>query len=310
MDFLVTGGGGFIGSHLVHRLVERGARVRVVDDFSTGKRENLLPVEGRFELITGDIADPETCHRACAGVRVVLHQAAAPSVPRSIANPVASHRSNAEGTLNMLLAARDAKVARFVYAASSSAYGESQALPKKESMTSSPLSPYAVQKLMGENYCRIFAVCYGLQTVSLRYFNVFGPRQDPNSQYAAAIPAFVTAILRDEPPTVYGNGEQTRDFTHIDNVVEANLLAAEVKETKGEVVNIACGEHVTVNAIIEQINVLLGKHVRPRYVDPRPGDIKHSWADIGLAAEVLGFRPVVPFAEGLRWAIEWYAENL
>ncbi|MFQ5411836.1 MAG: SDR family oxidoreductase [Phycisphaerae bacterium] len=310
MEALVTGGAGFIGSHLVHGLLEQGHGVRVLDNFSTGRRENIEAARDRIELMEGDIADPSTCRSACDGVEAVFHQAASPSVPKSIDNPAASHRSNLEGTFNMLLAARDARIRRFIYAASSSAYGESEQLPKIETMAPSPLSPYAVQKLAGEHYCRVFAECYGLQTLSIRYFNVFGPRQDPNSQYAAAIPAFVTAILSDRPPTIYGDGEQTRDFTYIDNVVAANLLAAEATQTKGEVINVACGEHVTVNAIIRRINEILGKDVRPDYVDPRPGDIKHSWADIGLARKLIGFQPVCGFAEGLRHAIDWYSESL
>ena len=310
MEYLVTGGAGFIGSHLVERLIELGAAVRVLDNFSTGKRENLAPFRDAIDLIEGDIADPEICARACRGVGVVLHQAALPSVPKSIADPVSSHRTNVEGTFNLLMAARDAGVRRFIYAASSSAYGETPTLPKVESMPAQPLSPYAVHKLTGEYYCSVFAGCFGVQTLSLRYFNVFGPRQDPASQYAAAIPAFVTAILRDKPPTIYGDGEQTRDFTYIENVIRANLLAAKAPETRGEVINVACGEHVTVNEIIKEINTLLGKDVKPEYVAPRPGDIKHSWADITLASKVIGFEPVVGFAEGLRRAIDWYQKNL
>jgi len=306
MEYLVTGGAGFIGSHLVERLVQQGKDVRVLDNFATGKRENIAPFQGKIELVEGDIADPETCARACKGIRVVLHQAALPSVPTSIDDPVSSHRTNIEGTFNLLIASRDAGVKRFVYAASSSAYGETPMLPKLESMTTQPLSPYAVQKLASEYYCTVFAKCFGLQTLSMRYFNVFGPRQDPASQYAAAIPAFVTAILRGEPPTVYGDGEQTRDFTYIENIIHANMLAADAPETHGEVINVACGEHVTVNAIIKEINKLLGKDVKPNYVAPRAGDIKHSWADITLAEKVIGFRPVVTFADGLRRAIGWY----
>lgn len=306
MDYLVTGGAGFIGSHLTASLVEQGAGVRVLDNFSTGKRENLAPILGKIDLVEGDITDPRICAHACAGVRFVLHQAALPSVPKSIADPVSSHRTNVDGTFNMLLAARDAGVRRFVFAASSSAYGESPALPKTESMPTQPLSPYAVQKLAGENYCRVFAEVYGLETLSMRYFNVFGPRQDPASQYAAAIPAFVTAIIGDRPPTVYGDGEQTRDFTYIENVIKANLAAARATKTHGEVLNIACGEPVTVNAIIREINTILGKDVRPEYVAQRPGDIKHSWADISLAAEKIGFAPAIPLAEGLRRTIVWY----
>jgi len=309
MHFLVTGGGGFIGSHLVHRLVEQGRRVRVLDNFATGKRSNLAAVEGKIELIEGDIRDPATCKRACAGIEVVLHEAALPSVPKSVEDPVSSNAVNIDGTFNMLVAARDAKVRRFVYAASSSAYGDTPTLPKIETMPTNPLSPYAVQKLTGEYYCSVFAKCYGLQTLAIRYFNVFGPRQDPASQYAAAIPAFVTHVIRGEPPTIYGDGEQTRDFTYIENVIHANLLAAEAKQTNGEVCNVACGEHVTVNAVIAEINKLLGKNVKPKYVDPRPGDIKHSWADIDLAQRLIGFKPVVTFAEGLRRAIDRYKAN-
>jgi len=242
-----------------------------VDNFATGKRANIAPWLDQIELLEGDIADPLACARACKKIEVVFHLAALPSVPKSVADPVLTHCTNIDGTFNMLIGARDAGVRRFVYSASSSAYGESETLPKEESMPSQPLSPYAVQKLTGENYCSVFAKCYGLQTISMRYFNVFGPRQDPTSQYAAAIPAFVTAILNDRPPTVFGDGEQTRDFTYIENAVRANLLAAEVTTTSGEVVNIACGEHVTVNAIISEINRLSGKRVQPVYAPSRPG---------------------------------------
>ncbi|RIK63469.1 MAG: LPS biosynthesis protein WbpP [Planctomycetota bacterium] len=309
-DFLVTGGAGFIGSHIVQRLVEQGRRVRVLDNFATGRRENLTEVAGRIELIEGDMADPQIAQRACQGVDVVLHQAAIPSVPKSVADPATSHRANVEGTFQLLVAAREAGVRRFVYAGSSSAYGESKTLPKVETMATDPLSPYAVQKLTGEYYCRAFARCYGMQTLTMRYFNVFGPRQDPKSQYAAAIPAFVTSILRSQPPTVYGDGEQTRDFTYIENVVEANLLAATAPRTAGEVINVACGGHVTVNEIIRDINKLLGKDIQPSYVPARNGDIRHSWADISLAEKVIGYRPKVTFAEGLQRAINWYARNL
>jgi len=325
MFALVTGGAGFIGSHLVEGLLRNGHRVRVLDNFSTGKVENLAALRdangdpvfddrGRSrtrdaELIRGDAADPSICKAACTGIEIIFHEAAVPSVPKSIADPVTSHRANVEGTFNLLMGAREAKVRRFIHAASSSAYGESERLPKVESMQSSPLSPYAVQKLAGENYCRVFASCYGLQTLSMRYFNVFGPRQDPKSQYAAVIPAFITSILRDESPTIYGDGEQTRDFTHIENVVGANLLAMEAAETHGEVVNIACGEHISINQIIARINESLGKRVPAKYVPERPGDIKHSWADISLAQRVIGYRPTVSFADGLKRTIEWYAAN-
>ena len=309
MDYLITGGAGFIGSHLAEQLSARGASVRVVDNFSTGKRKNLASFLDRIELVEGDIADLEVCRTACRGARIVLHQAALPSVPKSIADPISSHQANIQGTFNMLVAARDCGVKRFVYAASSSAYGDTPTLPKHEGMLSEPLSPYAVHKLTGECYCSVFAKCYGLETLSLRYFNVFGPRQDPTSQYAAAIPAFVTTILQDTPPTIFGDGEQTRDFTFIDNVVQANILAAQAPTAGGEVLNIACGESVTVNAIIRQINVLAGKNVAPKYVDARAGDIKHSWADISRAERVIGYRPLVRFDDGLRRAIKWYSEN-
>ena len=309
MAYLVTGGAGFIGSHLVEKLVGDNARVRVLDNFTTGKRENIAPFLDRMELIEGDIADPDICRRACDGVEVVFHQAAMPSVPKSVEDPVTSHRTNIDGTFNLLVAARDAGVRRFVYAASSSAYGETETLPKIESILPDPLSPYGVQKLTGEQYCTVFAKCYGLSALSLRYFNVFGPRQDPKSQYAAAIPAFITAILRDEAPLVYGDGEQTRDFTHIDNVVHANMLAARADKTQGEVINAACGERITINEVIAEINRVLGKQVKSKHVDERAGDIKHSWADIGLAERLIGFKPLVSFADGLRSVIDWYKEN-
>ncbi len=309
MHFLVTGGAGFIGSHLVHRLVEQNHKVRVLDNLATGKRNNLDAVAGKVEFIEGDMRDAAVCNQACAGVEVVFHEAALPSVPKSIDDPRPSHTTNMDGTFNMLMAARDAKVRRFVYAASSSAYGDTPTLPKVESMRETPLSPYAIQKLAGEHYCSVFAKCFGLQTIAIRYFNVFGPRQDPASQYAAAIPAFVTKILKGESPVIYGDGEQTRDFTYIENVIHANLLAANAPRTHGEVCNVACGEHVTVNQVIEQINKLLGTNVKPKYVSERPGDIKHSWADIELAGKLLGFKPVVGFNEGLRRAIDWYKAN-
>ena len=307
--FLVTGGAGFIGSHLASALIARGDRVRVLDNLSTGKRENLADLADAIDFVEADFRDAAACARACDGIDVVFHEGALPSVPKSVDNPPASHEANVNGTFNVLLAARDAGVKRVVYAASSSAYGDTPTLPKTEDMLPTPLSPYAVQKLMGEYYCKVFYDCWGLETLSLRYFNVFGSRQDPASQYAAAIPAFVTAILKDEPPTIYGDGEQTRDFTHIDNVVHANLLAADAAETHGEVINIACGERVSINQIIAQINRLLGKSVTPNYVEPRAGDVKHSLADIGLARKVIGFEAKIDFDEGLKLAIEWYSQN-
>jgi nucleoside-diphosphate-sugar epimerase len=309
-QFLVTGGAGFIGSHLVHALVDRGDRVRVLDNFSTGKRENLAHVADEVEVIEGDLRNPVDCRRACAGVEVVFHEGALPSVPKSIEDPVASHQVNIDGTFNLLMAARDAKVRRVVYAASSSAYGDTPTLPKTEDMPPSPMSPYAIHKLVGEYYCKTFYDCVGLQTMSLRYFNVFGPRQDPKSQYAAAIPAFVTAILKGTPPTVYGDGEQTRDFTYINNVVHANLLAADAPQTQGEVINVACGERVSVNQIIAAVNEILGKSVPINYADARPGDVKHSLADVSRAKDLIGYESKIGFEQGLRLAIDWYRQNL
>jgi len=308
--FLVTGGAGFIGSNICKRLVSQGCFVRVVDNLITGKKSNLADVIDKIEFIHADMGDSEVAQSAMNNIDVVLHQGALPSVPVSIDNPAATHKHCVDATFTLLLAARDAGIKRFVYAASSSAYGDAPTSPKVETMPASPLSPYAVAKLTGEYYCSVFYKIFGLETVSLRYFNVFGPYQDPTSQYAAAIPAFVTAILKDEPPTIYGDGEQSRDFTYIDNVVDANLLAARAKRTKGEVINIACGQAVTVNEIIDMINNLLGKSVKPTYTPPRPGDVKHSLADITAARNLINFEPSVPFHEGLQLAIDWYRENL
>jgi nucleoside-diphosphate-sugar epimerase len=308
--FLVTGGAGFIGSNLCKRLVAEGCFVRVVDNLLTGKRSNLAPILDKIEFIEADMGDPEVARAAMQGIDVVFHEGALPSVPRSVDDPVSSHQHCVDATFALLIAARDARVKRFVYAASSSAYGDTPTSPKVETIRPDPLSPYAVGKLVGEYYCSVFAKVYGLETICLRYFNVFGPQQDPASQYAAAIPAFITAILKDQPPTIYGDGEQSRDFTYIDNVVHANLLAARATKTAGQVVNVACGEAVTVNAIIAMINRLLGKDVKPVYVPPRAGDIKHSLADITAARKLLGFEPVVLFREGLERSIDWYRKNL
>jgi nucleoside-diphosphate-sugar epimerase len=308
--FLVTGGAGFIGSNITRKLVEQGCFVRVLDNLLTGRRSNLANCLDRVEFIEADMGDPAVAADAVRGIDVVLHQGALPSVPRSVENPAATHRHCVDATVTMLIAARDARVKRFVYAASSSAYGDTPTLPKVETMTACPLSPYAAAKLVGEHYCSVFWQCYGLETISLRYFNVFGPYQDPTSQYAAAIPAFVTAILKDEPPTVYGDGEQSRDFTYVDNVVEANLLAAGADKTSGEVINIACGESVTINQIIDMINEIVGKDIKPVYTDPRPGDVRHSLADISLAKKTIGYKSIVPFRPGLEKAIDWYRDNL
>jgi UDP-glucose 4-epimerase len=308
--FLVTGGAGFIGSNICRRLVSEGCFVRVVDNLLTGKRSNLAEIIDKIEFIEADMGEPEVARAAMKEIDVVLHQGALPSVPRSVDEPALTHKHCVDATFVLLMAAREVGIKRFVYAASSSAYGDTAKLPKVETMAAMPLSPYAAAKLAGEHYCSAFYHVYGLQTVSLRYFNVFGPYQDPTSQYAAAIPAFVTAILRDSPPTVFGDGEQSRDFTYIDNVVEANLLAASAKELKGEVVNIASGKRITVNRIIMMINELLGKSIEPVYAAPRPGDVRHSLADVSLAERLLGYKPAVSFRQGLEKAIGWYSKNL
>jgi nucleoside-diphosphate-sugar epimerase len=306
---LVTGGAGFIGSHIVRRLLVDGRGVRVLDDLSTGRMRNIADVARDIEFIEGDIRDAALVQRGMQGVDVVFHLAARASVPRSVEQPMQTHEANVTGTLTLLIAARDAGVRRFVYSASSSAYGDTPTLPKVEDARPLPLSPYAVSKLAAEHYCAAFAHCYRMQTVSLRYFNVFGPRQDPASQYAAVIPAFVTHMLAGRPPVVYGDGEQTRDFCYIDNVVQANLLAAAAPAVHGETVNIACGERVSLNQVIARINVLLGTRVRSQYEPSRPGDVKHSLADISAARRLIGYEPKIMFAEGLQRSIAWYRDN-
>jgi nucleoside-diphosphate-sugar epimerase len=308
--FLVTGGAGFIGSNICKKLVSDGCFVRVVDNFLTGKKSNLKDFIDNIEFIEADMGDEQVARTAMKDVDVVLHQGALPSVPRSVDDPAATHKHCVDATFTLLLAARDAGIKRFVFASSSSAYGDTPTLPKVETMLPQPLSPYAAGKLVGEYYCSVFYKVYDLETISLRYFNVFGPHQDPTSQYAAAIPAFVTAILRDKAPTVFGDGLQSRDFTYVDNVVEANLLAARAGHTAGDVVNIACGQAVTVNETIDAINGIVGKNIKPVYTDPRPGDVKHSLADISAAENLIGFKPKVPFKQGLQFAMEWYRENL
>ncbi len=308
--FLVTGGAGFIGSNICRKLVSQGCFVRVVDNLLTGKKSNLASILDKIDFLEADMGDEDVARAAMKDIEVVLHQGALPSVPRSVDDPAATHRHCVDATFTLLLAARDASVKRFVYASSSSAYGDTPTLPKVETMLPSPLSPYAAAKLVGEYYCSVFSGVFGLQTISLRYFNVFGPHQDPTSQYAAAIPAFVTAILKDKPPTIYGDGEQSRDFTYVDNVVEANLLAARAKKTAGEVINIACGQAITVNEIIDMINEFTGRKVKPIYAAPHPGDVKHSLADITLAKKLIGFIPKVSFRQGLEKAIDWYRKNL
>ena len=308
--FLVTGGAGFIGSNICRKLLSQGCFVRVIDNLLTGKKSNLSAIIDRIEFIEADMGDQDVARTAMKDVDVVLHQGALPSVPRSVDDPAATHKHCLDATFTLLLAARDAGIKRFVYASSSSVYGDTPALPKLESMKPGPLSPYAVGKLTGEYYCSVFSRVFGLETISLRYFNVFGPHQDPTSQYAAAIPAFVTAVLKNQQPNVFGDGQQSRDFTYIDNIIEANLLAAQAEHTAGEVLNIACGKAVTVNETIDIINDLLGKNIKPIYTDTRPGDIKHSLADITLAEKLLGFKPTVPFKQGLQKAIDWYRKNL
>jgi len=309
MRYLVTGGAGFIGSNLVEELVRRGERVRVLDNFSTGKRENIAPWLERIELIAGDVCDLGTVRRAMEGVDYVLHQAALSSVPRSIDDPIRTHHCNATGTLNVLIAARDAGVRRLVYASSSSVYGDSPTLPKQEDMPTDTFSPYAVSKLAGEHYCRVFYRVYGLETVCLRYFNVFGPRQDPTSQYAAVIPKFVTAMLSGRRPVVYGDGRQSRDFTYVTNVVEGNLLACRAEGVAGEVFNIACGQSFTVLELVEELGRVLGMEVRPEFAPPQPGDIKHSLAAIEKAREGLGYIPGVLFVEGLRHTVMFFRRS-
>jgi nucleoside-diphosphate-sugar epimerase len=304
--YLVTGGAGFIGSNIVEELLHRGERVRVLDDFSTGKRENLSTFLDGIELVEGDLRDPSAVRQAVGGVGYILHQGALPSVQRSIDNPVASHAVNATGTLNLLIAAREAGVKRVVYAASSSVYGDSPTLPKQEDMLPRPKSPYAVSKLAGEQYCRAFTEVYGLETVCLRYFNVFGPRQDPNSHYSGVIPLFITAMLRGEPPTVHGDGLQSRDFSYVSNVVQANLLAAKAPDVGGQVFNIACGKRYTLLDMIAALNDISGTQIEPVYAAPRAGDVRHSLADISAAQEFLGYRVLVDFCEGLRRTVDWY----
>jgi len=308
--YVVTGGGGFIGSHIVEELLRRNEIVRVIDNFSTGKWENLEPFEGGAEIIEADIAEGKNLPRFLEGADYVIHQAALPSVPKSILDPVKSHHANVNGTLQLLNASREANVKRVVYASSSSVYGDSPTLPKHEGMMPNPLSPYGAQKLFAEIYCQVFSRAYGLETVSLRYFNVFGPRQDSTSQYSGVLALFIPAVLQSKRPTIYGDGLQSRDFTYVQDVVEANLLACAVPGVAGQVFNVACGDRITVNSMLQQINKITGKDIAPIYADPRPGDIKHSQADITRAKEHLEYQPKISFEEGLRNTIEWYRRNL
>ena len=310
MRVLVTGGCGFIGSHLVHSLLAEGEEVRVLDNLATGKLTNLGDAEAEVDLVEGDLRSYERVLTAVRGCEVVYHQAALPSVPRSVQDPLTSSAVNAAGTMNVLLAARDEGVRRVIQASSSSVYGFNAALPKREDMATLPMSPYAVDKVASEGYCRAFGQVYGLDTVSLRYFNVFGPRQDPNSQYSAVIPKFILAALDGEPPTVDGDGEQSRDFTFVADVVHANLLAAGAPTTvAGEVFNVACGNRTSLNEMLEMLRELTGEPIQPTYTDSRVGDVRHSQADITKARELLGFEPGYEFADGLRVTLEHYQES-
>ena len=306
-NYLVTGGAGFIGSNLVEALVQEGASVRVLDDFSTGRRENLDGFLGDIDLIESSITVPATCAAACEGIDFVLHQAALASVPRSVANPAATHEACATGTLNMLVAARDAGVRRFVYAGSSSAYGDTPTLPKVESMPALPLSPYAVAKLAGEHYCKAFSLIYGFETVVLRYFNIFGPRQDPVSPYSAVIPLFITEALKGGAPTIDGDGEQTRDFTYVENAIQANLLAcaADGAAVSGEVFNVGCGERISVNRLWEAIQEATGARVEALHGPEREGDVRDSLASLDKIQRHIGYEVTVSLAEGVRGTVDW-----
>jgi nucleoside-diphosphate-sugar epimerase len=307
-SYLVTGGAGFIGSHLAEELIRRGERVRVVDSLVTGKRQNLAHIPG-VEFIEGDLADLDVARRAVAGIQYVLHQAAIPSVPRSVADPLTSHRANIDATLNVLIAARDAGVTRLVYAGSSSAYGDTPTLPKREDMPPNPLSPYALQKLVGEQYGQLFARLYGFDAVTTRYFNVFGPRQDPSSPYSGVISLFISALVDGRRPTIYGDGEQSRDFTYVANVVDGVLRACHSPNVSGEVINVATSGRVTLNQLFATLCTLIGADLTPIYTDPRAGDVRHSQADVGRAERLLGYRPLVGLEEGLKRTLEWYRAN-
>lgn len=306
---LVTGGAGFIGSNLSDRLLREGARVRILDNFSTGFRENLNEISGDFDLVEGDVADPAVVASAIDGVEMVFHQAALPSVPRSVEDPISTHKACVEGTFNLLLAAKDAGVRRFVYAASSSAYGDQPTLPKSEAMAPAPMSPYAVAKLTGEYYASAFYRVYGFETVSLRYFNVFGPRQNPSSAYSGVISRFIDALMTDSQPVIYGDGEQSRDFTFIDNVVDANIKAANSAAAPGLVMNAANGERISLNDLLSALKKIVGKELDAEYLDARTGDVKHSQADNSLAVKTIGYENLVGLDEGLRKTVEWWQSS-
>ena len=304
---VVTGGAGFIGSHIAEALARDGLRVRVIDDLSTGHRENLDEIKGDVEFSQGSVADEKLLHKVLEDVELVFHEAAIPSVPRSVENPRQSHVASVDGTFTMLLAARDRGVRRFIYAASSSAYGDQPTLPKIETMLPDPLSPYAVAKLVGEYYCQVFSRVYRLETISLRYFNVFGPRQDPSSQYSGVVSRFISALLNKQRPVIFGDGEQSRDFTYIENVISANLKAANAQSGFGSVLNVANGERITLNQLLEELKTITGNpDVVAEYKEPRVGDVRHSLAEISRARELLGYEPVVGLREGLRKTIDWW----
>ncbi len=301
--YLVTGGAGFIGSHLAEALLKRGDAVRIVDNFSSGKKENLRP---GADVIEGDLADEGVAARAVAGCDYVLHEAAVPSVPRSVNDPLGTHRANVDATMQLLVAARDAGVKRLVFAGSSSTYGNSPVLPKREDMRPAPVTPYAMQKHMGEQYCQLFTSLYGLQTVTTRYFNVFGPRQAPDSPYSGVISLFIKALLVKEPPLIHGDGRQTRDFTYVTNVVDGVLRAATADNVSGEVINIATGGRISLLELVRAIQLILGTNVTPAFGPARLGDVKDSQADIFKARKMLGYEPTVPFEEGLRHTVAWF----
>ena len=307
--YLVTGGAGFIGSHIVQRLVRRGERVRVVDNLSTGKIERIDCVCSAIDFVEADLADPQVCDRVVDGVDYVLHQAAIPSVQRSIRDPMASNRANITATLNLLESCRAHGVRRLVYAASSSAYGDTRVLPKHEEMAANPLSPYALQKFVGERYAKLFFDLYKFETVSLRYFNVFGPSQDPYSEYSAVIPKFITKLLAGEKLTIFGDGEQSRDFTYVENVVEANLLALTAGDAAGKMMNLGCGARISLNQLVKQLENILGLSAQVEYLPARAGDVHDSLADIGLAERLLGYRPLVSVEDGLARTVEWFRNH-
>ncbi len=307
---LVTGGAGFIGSHIAQALAESGARVRIIDDLSTGYQENVDELSGDVDFVKASLADEATLRKALDGVELIFHEAAIPSVPRSVENPRQTHVASVDATFSLLVAAREKNVRRIVYAASSSAYGDQPTLPKVEKMLPEPLSPYAVAKLVGEYYCQVFTRVYGLETVSLRYFNVFGPRQDPSSHYSGVISRFISALLSGEQPVIYGDGEQSRDFTYVGDVVRANMQAAETKKGIGEVINIANGERTTLNRLLDELKTITGKvDVTAEYREPRAGDVRHSLADITRARELLGFEPAVDLQTGLNLTIDWWKKS-